>query len=146
MWAKFAHSPSWLAACRCGWWHAWPKWEAGSWLPWRPLNRPLQVTFSTLFLSVLSALGTVRGHCISLHIALVVGYHSAAQSGGELQPGHSEQLETAPLSAVVRTWEDGFNGLAGLLMYRCSASMEKSWKIRIHYPHLDAILSWYHSV
>lgn len=146
MWATFAHSPSWLAACRYGWWHAWPKWEAGSWPPWRLLNRPLQVTLSTLFLPVLSAWSMVRGHSVSPHITLMVGYLSAVRSGGELQPGHLEQLETAPVSGLVWTWEVGFNSLSGLLMYRCSASMEKYLKIRIHYRHLDAILSWYHSV
>ena len=57
------------------------------------LTGTLRVALSTLFLSLCSARSVVRGHSVGPHITLMVGYLSAQQSGGALQPGHLGQLE-----------------------------------------------------
>lgn len=97
------------------------------------LNGTLHVTLSTLFLSLSLERGQ-RPLCRPSHC-----------HRGRLPFSRAERwcpaawaLGTAGAQLqLALTWEVGFDGLC---MYRCSASVEKSLKIRVHWPHLGAIL------
>lgn len=131
MWAVFAHSPSWPAACRYRWWHSYSGQRAGSWS-----SNITKMFGSSLGLSV-SPSASCFGYSAQLGawseatlLALTLPSWSTTfqHNGVALQPGHSD-WSTAPVSTVTWTWKVFFRGLARFLMFllhRSSASRLKS--------------------
>lgn len=148
MWVTFAHPPSWLAACRYGRWHSQPNWEAGSRSPWRHLAPHWDSPCHPLHLVPVSPLSSERGQR-PLHRPSHCPCGQLPFSRAERwcpQPGHSGQLEHSSSQRCSLDSGSWFQWSGCVLMYRDSASVEKSLKIQVHYPHLCAVLDWYYSV